>query len=121
MNQNKRNVLPMLSAIRKKADYLLKHTEIIIDKMLHDKQPISFNRIAVTAGVSKAWLYRHPTLRIKIENLRTQQLAYSNNQSQESNDAINNLLKQRIKKLETENAKLRKQLEIVYGELHLRK
>ena len=44
-----------------------------LHQMLRRGQPITFRGLAQTAGVSLDFLYRHPELRRRVEQLRTQQ------------------------------------------------
>ncbi len=121
MSQHKRNVEGMQNAIRNKSQISITRVEAVIQQMLNDKQVISFNNIAKQANVSKAWLYAQNNLCTKIKEYRSQ-----NHDAHrpilpsaiESRDAMITSLKNRLKESEIENAELRKQLEIVYGELH---
>jgi len=42
-----------------------------IDQLDRSGQPITFRAVAETAGVSQAWLYRHPDIRDLITRLRS--------------------------------------------------
>ena len=121
MSQHKRNVENMHQAVREKRDIMAKHVENIIDDLFARNDEISFSAIAKITNVSKAWLYRHIDLRKKIESLRLQQVTSVNDLTNKSHTALIKTLKNRIKKLETENNELRQQLEVVYGQLHLSK
>ena len=121
MSQHKRNVAAMHKAVREKRDEIAKHVSKTIDDLFHRNQEISFSAIAKITKVSKAWLYRHADLRKKIEDFRLQQATSLKELTNDSQVALVKTLKNRIKKLEGENNELRKQLEIVYGELHLKK
>lgn len=124
MSQHKRNTEIAHEAIRKKSDAMFKRVMASIDKMKTDNNPVNFNSVAKNTGVSKSWLYRHEELSAVIEDQRATQPANCPSRSSpdiESKNAIINALKQRIEKLEAENKELRIQVEIVYGELHLRR
>lgn len=91
-------------------------------QLLAQGQPITFNAVARTAAVSTAWLYQQAALKSRIQQLRSgnTSLVQPTNKAPLSDDskaAIVATLRQRIEKLEEENRALRKQLEIVYGEL----
>lgn len=85
-------------------------------------RPINFNTVAQAAKVSTAWLYQHPAIRQRIEHLRAQQRTpviptAQTKTSDASKDAMLAALRQRVKQVEGENRELRKQLEVVYGQL----
>ncbi|MHB1949771.1 MAG: DUF6262 family protein [Gammaproteobacteria bacterium] len=123
MSQHKRNTELAHQAIRKKSEIMFKRVMAAIDKMKADNLPINFNNVAKITGVSKSWLYRHNELSIAIEEQRS---AHPDNRSSrsttdsESKNAIIDSLKQRIQKLEAENKELRIQVEVAYGELHMK-
>lgn len=119
MSQHKRNVENMHKAVRAKRDAIAKHVNNVIDDFFRKNEEISFSIIARVTNVSKAWLYRHDNLRKKIEELRLKQSISIKEQPKASHAALINTLKNKIKKLEIENDQLRKQLEVVYGQLHL--
>lgn len=119
MSQHKRNVEAMHNAVREKSNEIAKHVTKVIDDLFHRCEEISFSAIAKITNVSKAWLYRHTDLRKKIEELRLQQATSLKLLANDSQVALVKTLKNRIKKLEAENNELRKQLEVVYGELHI--
>lgn len=124
MSQHKRNTELAHQAIRKKSDVMFKRVMAIIEKMKVDNEPINFNSVATTTGVSKSWLYRHGELCAVIDDLRATQSAGRPAPrampDNESKNAVIDALKRRIQKLEAENKELRMQVEIVYAELHLR-
>jgi hypothetical protein len=120
VNQHKRNVDGMHKAVRAKRDKIAEHVAKVIDNLFLRNEEISFSVIAKVTNVSKAWLYRHTDLRKKIEDLHLQQATSIKELTKDSQAAFVKTLKNRIKKLETENNELRKQLEVVYGELYLK-
>jgi len=95
-----------------------------IKQLIREKQPITFNAVAAASGVSKAWLYKEPEVKARIQQLRQQTAGARGvhrvqEPSSASKDAVIRTLKERIKKLEAENSELRKQNEVVYGQLLL--
>ena len=93
-----------------------------IKQLLKDKQTINFNRVAEVAGVSKAWLYKEPDVKSRIEHLRDQskqgkKLPRKISATEASTRALNVTLQARVKKLEAENRQLRKQNEVAYGQV----
>jgi hypothetical protein len=90
--------------------------------LLAQGQPINFRTVARAASVSTAWLYQQAPLKARIEQLRSGSAlpALRAGQSRASDDSkamIIATLRQRVERLEKENRELRKQLEVVYGEL----
>jgi len=85
-------------------------------------QQINFNSVAKESGLSKTTLYNTPEIRESIECLRQRQSsAPSGGQvnrglQDESKDAIIAALKRKIQRLAEENAKLKEQLKVSYGE-----
>jgi hypothetical protein len=82
--------------------------------------------LKVTGSISShslAWLYQQEPIRKRIEQLREERLAPQITRkaqaraSDASKDSIISALRQRVKEMEAENPELKKQLEIVYGEL----
>ena len=123
MSQHKRNVQGMQNAIREKSELATLRVKSVIHELLSNNQIISFNNIANQAQVSKGWLYQQSDLCTEIKRLRLQHKNAERPVSQASlatRDAVIDNLKNRLKKLESDNQELRKQLEIVYGELHLK-
>lgn len=124
MSQHKRNVEGMQKAQREKIESSILRVKAVIQDMASNKQAITFNSIANQANVSKAWLYGQGDLCAKIKELRLRNKDHEPPARQSaiaSRDAIIQSLKIRIKKLEIENSEYKKQLEVLYGELHMRK
>lgn len=86
-------------------------------------ETISFQAVAVEAGVSRAFLYGHAELRDAIEQLREQhhrtpsRLPRGERASEESlRSRLHGALEEN-KRLRAENTQLRDELELVHGEL----
>jgi hypothetical protein len=93
-----------------------------IRQLVKEKQVINFNTVAKASGVSKAWLYKEPEIKSRIEHLRenhvhSKEIPPKQKTSDASKDAIVKTLRERIKKVEAENADLRKQNEVIYGRI----
>lgn len=118
-----RNTQGIKAAAERKRQEAFAKAEEAIKTLVRDKKPINFESVAETAGVTRAWLYKQPDLRNRIEHLRSQRSAAKSiprNQqaSDSSKDAIIKTLRLRIKKLEAENQELRRQVEVAYGLAH---
>ncbi len=48
----------------------LRRAESALQRMATRGDPVTFNRVAESAGVSRSWLYRQPALRQEIDRLR---------------------------------------------------
>lgn len=124
MSQHKRNVEGMQKAQQHKIEASISRVKETIHDMKARNEPISFNSIAKQANVSKAWLYGQNDLCAQIKLLRNQNRSNNHHVSHaaiNAKDRVIASLKDRLKKIEGENIELRKQLEVVYGELHLKK
>jgi hypothetical protein len=79
-------------------------------------EPITFGRLAQTAGVSRSWLYRQPELRRQIEQLRQSSrptrssVPPAQRASDESNRQKMALYREELERLRAENRDLREQL-----------
>ena len=57
-------------AAQARHDTTLQRAETVLHRMAKRGDPITFNHVAETAGVSRSWLYRQPALRQQIDRLR---------------------------------------------------
>ena len=97
-----------------------------IDRLLREQQTINFNSVAMAAGVSKAYLYGQPELRERIEALRQQQLEHGVREriarpvgkTDASKDLVILAKERRIKELEEENRRLKKDLQVTLGKAY---
>jgi plasmid maintenance system antidote protein VapI len=109
------------SAARKHLDAITL-AEKTINEMIATERNITFESVSKLAKLSRTFLYNQPKLRKQIEQLRRQQHGEKNLPKKTHNKynmKIEKLL-QRNKLLEMENCQLKKQLEILYGELHVK-
>lgn len=123
MSQHKRNVDGMQNAIRQKSERATSRVQQVIQDMLDNNQAITFNHVANLANVSKGWLYSRHDICDQIKKLRSRNQSGIRAISPSSllnRDSIISTLRDRLAKLESENKELRKQLEIVYGQLHMK-
>lgn len=116
-----RNTEGIKAAAQKKREAAFAKTEEAIKSLLREKKPINFESVAEAANVTRAWLYRQPDLRSRIETLRGQQASKRDlpptlRASDASKDALLSELRKQNKALRTENQKLKRELEIAYGQ-----
>ncbi|NEZ54184.1 DUF6262 family protein [Adonisia turfae] len=93
-----------------------------IQTLIKNKGIISFKSVAETAGVSKAWLYKELAVKQRIQRLQAQQQKTGQSSqptppSDHSLRALNNTLRDRIKRLEHDNRELRQQNQVFAGHL----
>jgi hypothetical protein len=125
---HQRNVEGLRKNARKRHEETLARAEAAIARLCRTNDPITFASVSQTAGVSLSWLYKQPKIRKRIQDLREQQHKRRNAQpvpispsdtSDSSKDMMIAALKEQIRELRAENRELRKQLEVVYGQLRL--
>ncbi len=117
-----RNTTGIKAAAQKKREAAFAKTEEAIKKLLKEKKPINFESVAQTAGVTRAWLYNQPELRSRIEALRSQQaqkkeLPVEIKASDASKTALIAELRRQNKELRAKNQKLKRELELAYGQV----
>jgi len=122
---HKRNIEGLRASAQRRHEEAVARAESAIVKLYNEGYPITFPNVAQTAGVSVAWLYQHLEIKQRIQFLRQQQSKQSvppvssqKDKVQASKDAVIIALKGRVKELTEENRQLKKQLEVVYGQLH---
>ncbi|BAY29189.1 hypothetical protein NIES2107_10300 [Nostoc carneum NIES-2107] len=118
----KRNVEGLVDNAQRKRQETFEKVEQGIQQLIKEKQVINFNTVAKVSGVSKAWLYKEPEIKERIEHLRvnysrTEKVPPKQKTSDASKDAIIRTLKEKIKKIEAENRGLRDQHEAIYGRI----
>lgn len=117
----KRNVEGLRQNAQKKRQEALDKVEQGIRQLLKEGKPINFNTVTQAADVSKAFLYKEPEIKERIEQLRQQgakkQSEPRRQASDASKDAVIRTLRERIKKLELEVRDLRRQNETAYGQV----
>ena len=118
----KRNTDGIKRTAQKKREATFQKVEEGIQQLIKDQAIINFNTVSKASGVSKAWLYREPTVKSRIEHLRQQsgskkKTLPTHRASDSSKDAVIRTLKERIKKLDAENKELRDQFMRLQKEL----
>ncbi|MBS4214591.1 DUF6262 family protein [Neobacillus rhizophilus] len=123
-NTPKNNTGNLLKHAQSKSRISHEKVELAIKKMIKNKELINFNSVAAAAKVSKPFLYNNKEIRERIETLRKQQENVSNpktikrNMSDQSKDALIEILRMRIKDLEMKNKELTKQLQQYLGNIY---
>lgn len=114
--KSKKNLEGLRQNAQKKRQETLKKAEIGIQQLLKAGEPVDFATVANVAGVSKAWLYKEPEIKAQIKLLRQRshpnQSMIETRTRRTSELATNQILLKRIKKLELENDRLKKRLEL---------
>jgi hypothetical protein len=92
-----------------------------IEHLDRSGQPVTFSAVAAAAGVSRAWLYRHPDIRDLISRLRTAPprsaaMPAAQRATAESLRARLDAAREEITRLRTENTMLRQQIARQLGE-----
>jgi hypothetical protein len=116
----KRNTEGIKAAAQKKRDEAFARAEEAIKQLLREKQPINFETVAEVAKVTRAWLYKQPELRSRIETIRAQQspkrqLPPPLKASDKSKDTLITALKKQNKELRAKIQDLNRELEIVHS------
>ncbi|MBD2569882.1 DUF6262 family protein [Anabaena lutea] len=120
--KHERNTNGLKENATKKRDEALAKTDKAIQQLIKDKKKINFNTVAEAADVSKAWLYKEPVIKQRIQSLREQcleekKLPPQERTSESSWKAKYQTLKDRLQRVEAENRGLREQLEVAYGRI----
>ena len=125
---HKRNTDGLIKAAKQRRADTIKRVDQAIKQLLKENKQINFNSVSKISGVGKPWLYKESTICQHIEKLREQTKIKSKSEnkadhgaSDKSKDQIIQMLKSRITKLEAENNEFKTQIEILYGEIYIRK
>lgn len=123
-NSWERNITGLRKTAQMKAEAARQRTEEAIQLLLKEQRPINFKTVAETAHVSTAWLYKHEDIKQRILHLRAQQVPKpkvwippQERASDASKDALIALLRKRVKEQDEEIQRLRRQVEVAYGQL----
>jgi len=123
-NTPKNNTGNLLKHSQTKSRISHEKVDLAIRKMIKNKELINFNSVAAAANVSKPFLYNNKEIRERIETLRKQQQNVNNpkdvkrNMSDQSKDALIEILRMKIKDLELKNKELTKQLQHYLGNFY---
>ena len=120
----KRNIDGLQRSAQQKAVITRQRAEEAIALLLREHRPITFKAVAETARIPTAWLYANEDIKQRILHLRTQQtpeapitLPQREQASNASKGTMIAALQKRIKEQATEIRELKRQLEVVYGQL----
>ena len=120
----KRNIDGLQRSAQKKAELTRHRAEEAITLLLKERRPITFKAVAETARISTAWLYANEDIKQRILHLRTQQapetsitLPPREQASNASKETMIAALQRRVKEQAAEIRELKRQLEVVYGQL----
>src|SRR5579875_2716422 len=107
----KRNTNGLQRAAQQKAERTKQRAEETIARFIRERRPITFKGVAQAAQISTAWLYANEDIKERIIHLRSQQAP---NASKERMIAA---LQKRVEEQAAEIRELKRQLEVVYGQL----
>jgi hypothetical protein len=122
--KHKRNTDAVVALALQKKEETEQKVKQAIKLLIKQNGRINFNIVATTAGVSKSYLYNHTDFRERIETLRKQQMLVKSpkgikrNMSDESKDALMEVLRERIKELTNENKRLKEENKRLHGKLY---
>jgi septal ring factor EnvC (AmiA/AmiB activator) len=95
-----------------------------IDRLVAERTPITFNAVAEAAGVTRAYLYAQPELRERIDTLRERQgqlrspARRERGRTDKSKDVLLAAKDKRIRELEAEVERLKRELKAALGKLY---
>ncbi|WP_251862399.1 DUF6262 family protein [Clostridium sp. Marseille-Q2269] len=120
---HKRNIEGLIKSAQKRRDEALKRADEGIKKLIKEEKPINFKTVSESSNVSTAWLYKQSEIMERIKTLRSQQKGKAIAKpriktSDASKDTMLTTLKNRVKQLEEENKELKKQIEVLYGQIY---
>jgi len=121
-----RNTDGLAAHAKQRTEQKQQQVDQAIIKLVRENKPVNFNTVAITAGVTKAYLYNHPMLRDRIETLRASQVRKTEPQpipsqrTERSQEVLLAAKDRRIKELEQENQRLKDELKMALGKLYER-
>jgi hypothetical protein len=120
----KRNTDGLQRSAQQKAEITKQRAEEAIALLLRERRPLTFKGVAEAAQVSTAWLYANKDIKERIIHLRSQQapkaqivLPIREQASNASKETMIAALQKRVKEQAAEIRELKRQLEVVYGQL----
>lgn len=121
-----RNTTGLIANAHQRKEEKRKRVEEAITRLLRDHQLVNFNSVAKVASVSKTYLYSQPHLRDRIEALRQQEreqmvrerVVHPTGKTDAGKDLVILAKERRIKELEAENRKLKKELQAALGKVY---
>lgn len=124
MNGKEQRISKLNAVQQQRKQDCIDRTEKAISQLLQNNERISFGSIARIANVSVSYLYKHPEIKERIQNIRNQQvknarkLTRPQTASEKSKQVIIKQLREHINTLEWEKKELKKQNEKMTGELY---
>ncbi|MBU3114680.1 DUF6262 family protein [Clostridium lacusfryxellense] len=120
---HKRNIEGLIESAKKRRDETLKRADEGIKKLIKEGKSINFKTLSEAANISTTWIYKQPEISERIKMLRSQEKGNAIAKpriktSDASKDAMCAAFKNRIKQLEEENKTLKKQIEVLYGQIY---
>lgn len=123
-----RNTTGIRAAAHRRKEQALQSVDMAITRLVRTNALINFNTVAKEAGVAKQYLYGNAQIRARIEALRDQQRAHvvreRLTQPTSKTDASKDLLllakERRIKALEDDVRRLKRDLQVALGQLYER-
>jgi hypothetical protein len=123
-----RNTSGLAAHAQRRKELTLQRVDAAITKLLHENVPVNFNTVSKEAGVTKQYLYANEQVRGRIEALRDQQrermvrerVARPHGKTDASKDIVILAKDRRIKQLEEEVRRLKKELQVAWGKLYER-
>jgi len=121
-----RNTAGLVAHAHQRKEEKRKRVDEAIIHLLREQKANNYNSIAKAADVSKAYLYSQPQLRDRIEALRQQELeqtirkrvAHPTGKTDAGKDLVILAKDRRIKELEAENCRLKKELQVALGKAY---
>jgi NADH:ubiquinone oxidoreductase subunit len=120
----KRNTDGLQRSAHQKAEITKQRAEEAIARLIRERRPITFKGVAEAAQISTAWLYANKDIKERIIHLRSQQapkaqivLPAREQASNASKETMIAALQKRVKEQAAEIRELKRQLEVVYGQL----
>lgn len=122
MTKQNKQIQALKTAAKNKRQQAMEKIKSTLQEMQENNLPINVGAVAKLAGVSRTWIYNNPTLKNKIERSRHKEDKIHRiidlQRSVEARDKKIAHLKHRNQQQKTIIKKLRRQLEVVYGELY---
>ena len=122
-NTHKRETKGIKAHAKKKSEEAYKRVDFALREMALNKEPINFNTVMKKSNVSKGFVYQNEEIRLRIEKLRDSQKGIKPKQVKDkmtdnTKDVLLAAKNKKIKELESENKKLKDELEALRGKLY---
>jgi len=120
-----RNTLGLSKHLKEKTVMTLEKVGDAIRELALKGQRINFNSVSNVSGVSKTFLYNNEEIKTRIEELREKQINKNINQrgkfdkTSKSKDVIIQTKDKKIVELESENSKLKLELNALRGKIYM--